>query len=80
MTAASPPFALREDAASAKRVIERVAAEHGRAISPEHFGVSVAYAPAGYRSLGERDLGLGAAGPGAVRRTLFPAGLFGLRP
>ena len=35
-----PAFCTPEDAAAGKAVIDRVAAEHGRSISPEHFGVS----------------------------------------
>ena len=42
-----PAFCTPADAAAGKEVIDRVAAEHGRAISPEHFGVSLAYAPEG---------------------------------
>ena len=42
-----PALCTPEDAADGKRVIDEVAAEHGRSISPEHFGVSIAYAPEG---------------------------------
>src|SRR5580698_7639850 len=42
-----PAFCTPADAAAGKGVIDRVAAEHDRAISPEHFGVSLAYAPEG---------------------------------
>ncbi len=42
-----PAFCTPEDARAGKAVIDRVAAEHARAISPEHFGVSLAYAPEG---------------------------------
>ena len=42
-----PALCTPEDAAAGKEVIDEVAAEHGRAISPEHFGVSIAYAPPG---------------------------------
>jgi probable F420-dependent oxidoreductase len=42
-----PAFCTPADAAAGKAVIDRVAEEHGRAISPEHFGVSLAYAPDG---------------------------------
>ena len=38
-----PAFCTPADAAEGKAVIDRVAHEHGRAISPEHFGVSLAY-------------------------------------
>src|SRR5580698_9066708 len=42
-----PAFCTPDDAADGKAVIESVAAAHGRTISPEHFGVSLAYAPEG---------------------------------
>ncbi len=42
-----PAFCTPEDAAAGKAEIERVAAAHERAVSPEHFGVSLAYAPEG---------------------------------
>ena len=42
-----PAFCTPDDAAAGKDEIERVAAAHGRTISPEHFGVSLAYAPEG---------------------------------
>src|ERR1700722_12234887 len=42
-----PAFCTPADAAAGRAVIERVAAEHERVISPEHFGVSLAYAPPG---------------------------------
>src|ERR1700722_19342279 len=40
-----PALTTPEEAAAGKSVIDQVATEHGRAISPEHFGVSIAYAP-----------------------------------
>ena len=40
-----PAFCTPAKPRRARQVIDRVAAEHGRAISPEHFGVSLAYAP-----------------------------------
>jgi probable F420-dependent oxidoreductase len=74
-----PAFCTPADAADGKAVIEAVAAEHGRAISPEHFGVSLAYAPEGM------DLGALASSP-LVRRArgrpleeIVPVGLGGLR-
>ncbi len=42
-----PALCTPPDAAAGKRVIDEVAAEHGRAVSPEHFGVSITYAPPG---------------------------------
>ena len=39
-----PSFIVPDEVASGRKVIEEVAAEHGRAIDPEHFGVLIAYA------------------------------------
>ena len=74
-----PAFCTPGDAAAGKTVIDRVADEHDRAISPEHFGVSLAYAPDG------TDLGALASSPLARRargrplEDLVPVGLKGLR-
>jgi probable F420-dependent oxidoreductase len=74
-----PAFCTPADAAEGKTVIESVAAEHGRAISPEHFGVSLAYAPEG------TDVAALAASPPARRargrplEEIIPVGLGGLR-
>ncbi len=74
-----PAFCTPGDAADGKAVIERVAAEHQRAISPEHFGVSLAYAPE------ETDLAALASSPLARRargrplEQILPVGLTGLR-
>ncbi len=74
-----PAFCTPADAAAGKAVIDRVAAEHERAISPEHFGVSLAYAPEG------ADLAPLAASPLARRargrplEEIIPVGLTGLR-
>ena len=74
-----PAFCTPSDAAAGRAVIERVASEHDRAISPEHFGVSLAYAPDG------TDLGSLASTPLARRARgrpldqLIPVGLKGLR-
>jgi probable F420-dependent oxidoreductase len=73
-----PAFCTPGDAAAGKAEIERVAAEHGRSISPEHFGVSLAYAPDG------TDLSALAASPLARRargrplEEIVPVGLAGL--
>jgi probable F420-dependent oxidoreductase len=74
-----PALCTTQDAAEGKAVIERVAAEHGRTISPEHFGVSIAYAPPGF------DLSSDALAP-LIRRArgrpldqILPLGLDGLR-
>jgi probable F420-dependent oxidoreductase len=74
-----PAFCTPADAADGKGVIERVAAEHGRTISPEHFGVSLGYAPEG------TDLSLLASSPLARRARgrplddIVPIGFAGLR-
>jgi probable F420-dependent oxidoreductase len=74
-----PAFCTPGDAAEGKAVIDRVAAEHGRSISPEHFGVSLAYAPEG------TDLDALASSPLARRargrplEDILPVGLGGLR-
>ena len=73
-----PAFCTPEEAAGGKAVIEEVAATHGRTISPEHFGVSLAYAPEG------TDLSTLASSPLARRargrplEQLLPVGLSGL--
>jgi probable F420-dependent oxidoreductase len=74
-----PAFCTPADAAEGKAVIDRVAGEHGRAISPEHFGVSLAYAPEG------TDLSALASSPLARRargrplEEIIPVGRGGLR-
>jgi len=74
-----PAFCTPADAAEGKAVIDRVAGEHGRAISPEHFGVSLAYAPDG------TDLSTLASSPLARRargrplEEIIPVGRGGLR-
>ena len=74
-----PAFCTPADAAEGKEVIDRVAGEHGRAISPEHFGVSLAYAPEG------SDLSALASSPLARRargrplEDIIPVGRGGLR-
>jgi probable F420-dependent oxidoreductase len=74
-----PAFCTPGDAATGKAEIDRVAAEHGRAISPEHFGVSLAYAPEG------TDVGALASSPVARRARgrpldeIIPVGRGGLR-
>jgi probable F420-dependent oxidoreductase len=74
-----PAFCTPGDAAEGKAVIDRVAAENGRSISPEHFGVSLAYAPEG------TDLDALASSPLARRargrplEDILPVGRGGLR-
>jgi probable F420-dependent oxidoreductase len=74
-----PAFCTPADAAAGKAEIDRVAAAHGRAISPEHFGVSLFYAPEG------TDIGALASTPLARRargrplEDIVPVGRGGLR-
>ena len=74
-----PAFCTPDDVAAGRAIIDKVAAEHGRAISPEHFGVSLAYAPDG------TDVGALEATPLARRARgrpldqIIPVGLTGLR-
>jgi probable F420-dependent oxidoreductase len=74
-----PAFCTPADAAAGKAEIDRVAVAHGRAISPEHFGVSLAYAPEG------TDVGALASSPLARRargrplEDIIPVGRGGLR-
>jgi probable F420-dependent oxidoreductase len=74
-----PAFCTPDDAAAGRAEIDRVAAAHGRAISPEHFGVSLAYAPEG------TDVGALASSPLARRargrplEEIIPVGRGGLR-
>jgi probable F420-dependent oxidoreductase len=74
-----PAFCTPGDAAAGKAVIDEVAAACGRSISPEHFGVSLAYAPDG------SDLSALASSPLARRargrplEEIIPVGRGGLR-
>jgi probable F420-dependent oxidoreductase len=74
-----PAFCTPADAAEGKAVIDRVAEEHGRAISPEHFGVSLAYAPDGtdLRALDSSPLARRARG--RPLEEIIPVGRGGLR-
>jgi probable F420-dependent oxidoreductase len=74
-----PAFCTPEDAAAGKRVIEQVAAEHGRSISPEHFGVSLAYAPEGTDLAAEALSALSRRARGRALEEIIPLGLGGLR-
>jgi probable F420-dependent oxidoreductase len=74
-----PALCTPEDAASGKKVIDDVAAEHGRAISPEHFGVSIAYAPPGLDLGSEAVSALARRARGRPLDQIIPAGLAGLR-
>ncbi len=74
-----PAFCTPGDAAEGKAVIDRVAAEHGRAISPEHFGVSLAYAPEGTDVSALASSPLARRARGRPLEELIPVGLAGLR-
>jgi probable F420-dependent oxidoreductase len=74
-----PAFTTPEDAAAGKVEIDRVAAEHGRAISPEHFGVSLAYAPDGTDVAALASSPLARRARGRPLERIIPVGLSGLR-
>jgi alkanesulfonate monooxygenase SsuD/methylene tetrahydromethanopterin reductase-like flavin-dependent oxidoreductase (luciferase family) len=74
-----PALCTVEDAASGKKVIDQVAAEHGRTISPEHFGVSIAYAPPGTDLGAEAISALARRARGRPLDEIIPVGLDGLR-
>jgi len=74
-----PSLCTTQEAAEGKRVIDQVAADHGRAISPEHFGVSIPYAPAGTDLGSEAISRLARRAKGRPLDQLLPVGLDGLR-
>jgi probable F420-dependent oxidoreductase len=74
-----PALCTPEDAAAGKKVIDDVAAEHGRTISPEHFGVSIAYAPAGLDLGAEALAVLARRARGRPLEQIVPSGGDGLR-
>jgi probable F420-dependent oxidoreductase len=74
-----PALCTPEEAAAGKGVIDRVASEHGRAISPEHFGVSLSYAPPGTDFSGEAMAPLIRRARGRALDQIIPVGLDGLR-
>jgi alkanesulfonate monooxygenase SsuD/methylene tetrahydromethanopterin reductase-like flavin-dependent oxidoreductase (luciferase family) len=74
-----PAFCTPTDAADGKAVIDRVAAEHGRTISPEHFGVSLAYAPEGTDVSALATSPLARRARGRPLEQIIPVGLTGLR-
>ncbi len=74
-----PAFCTPEDAAAGKAEIDRVAVRHGRAISPEHFGVSLAYAPEGTDVAALASTPLGRRARGRPLEQIIPVGLLGLR-
>src|SRR5579862_7646753 len=72
-----PSLCTPEEAAEGKTVVDRAAADAGRAISGEHFGVSIGYArrPLG----GEQVARLASRARGRDPRDLVPVGLQALR-
>jgi probable F420-dependent oxidoreductase len=74
-----PSMCAPEEAAAGKRVIDEVAAAHGRAISPEHFGVSIAYAPEGTDLGSEPISALVRRARGRPLDQIIPVGLEALR-
>ena len=78
-TGGSRPSARRPTPQTGKAVIDKVAAEHGRAISPEHFGVSLAYAPEGADLAALASSPLARRARGRPLEQIVPVGLGGLR-
>jgi probable F420-dependent oxidoreductase len=74
-----PAFCTPADAKSGKDVIDQVAAEHGRAISPEHFGISMAYAPDGFDVASLASTPLARRARGRPLEEIIPVGMAGLR-
>jgi probable F420-dependent oxidoreductase len=74
-----PAFCTPDDAAAGKAIIDKVAAEHGRAISPEHFGVSLAYAAEGADLARLEATPLARRARGRPLDQIIPVGLPGLR-
>ncbi|HLM96203.1 MAG TPA: LLM class flavin-dependent oxidoreductase [Acidimicrobiales bacterium] len=80
-----PALCTPEEAAAGRRVIEDVAAQAGRRIDPEHFGVSIGYtrgdAPEQLlrRVAARRRPGAGSAPDTTEVRDLVPDGVNGLR-
>ncbi|HVA07481.1 MAG TPA: LLM class flavin-dependent oxidoreductase [Acidimicrobiales bacterium] len=74
-----PALCTPEDAAAGKKVIDDVAASHDRSISPEHFGVSIAYAPPGTDFGSAPIAALARRARGRPLDQLIPTGIDGLR-
>jgi probable F420-dependent oxidoreductase len=74
-----PSLCTTEEAAAGRKVIDEVAATHGRAISPEHFGVSIAYAPAGTDFGSEPISAMARRARGRPLEQIIPVGLEALR-
>lgn len=74
-----PALCTPDEAAEGKKVIDEVAEAHGRAISPEHFGVSIAYAPPGTDFGAEPIAALTRRARGRPLDQIIPIGIDGLR-
>jgi probable F420-dependent oxidoreductase len=74
-----PALCTPQEAAEGKKVIDEVAEAHGRAISPEHFGVSIAYAPPGTDFGAEPIAALTRRARGRPLDQIIPIGIDGLR-
>ncbi|HEY2214914.1 MAG TPA: hypothetical protein VGH31_07655, partial [Acidimicrobiales bacterium] len=74
-----PALCTVGEAAAGKKVIDEVAAQHGRAISPEHFGISLSYAPPGFDFTSEKLAPLLRRAKGKPLDQVIPVGLDGLR-
>jgi probable F420-dependent oxidoreductase len=74
-----PALCTPADAAEGKKVIDEVAAKHDRAISQEHFGVSISYAPTGTDLSAFPISALTRRARGRPLDQLIPVGLDGLR-
>jgi probable F420-dependent oxidoreductase len=74
-----PAFCTPADAEAGKAEIDRVAAAHGRGISPEHFGVSLAYAPEGTDVAALASSPLARRARGRPLEEIIPVGRGGLR-
>lgn len=74
-----PALCTPEEAAAGKEIIDQVAAGHGRTISPEHFGVSLSYAPEGTDLSADVFAPLSRRARGRPLGQLVPVGLEALR-
>jgi len=72
-----PSSCTPDEVVAGRAAIDEAAAEAGREISREHFGVSLAYAPGPLDD--KLASALGRARKGVDPRTVVPAGLDGLR-
>jgi probable F420-dependent oxidoreductase len=74
-----PALCTPEEAGEGKSIIDQVAAEHGRAISPEHFGISISYAPPGTDLNASPISALARRAKGRPLELMVPVGIDGLR-